>query len=33
MQEDENVIEYKWNQGVYDLKDMAILVKYKNITP
>ena len=31
--QDENLITYKWNQGVYSLEDMVILVKYKNITP
>ena len=31
--EDKTLITYKWNQGVYSLQDLLILVKYKNITP
>lgn len=31
--ETENIITYKWNNGVYNLQDMIILVKYENLTP
>lgn len=28
-----DIITYKWNEGVYSLQDMIILVKYNNLTP
>ena len=28
-----NLITYKWEQGVYSLNDMIILVKYNQISP
>lgn len=31
--ESENIVEYKWSNGVYSLEDMIILVKYGQITP
>lgn len=27
------ITTYKWDQGVYSLKDMVILVRYNQITP
>ena len=27
------MITYKWEEGVYSLEDLLILVKYKQITP
>lgn len=32
MEESMNIINYKWNNGVYSLKDLIILVEYKKIT-
>lgn len=29
----ENIVQYKWSNGVYSLEDMMLLVKYKQITP
>lgn len=29
----ENLITYKWEQGIYSLEDLVVLVKYKQITP
>lgn len=29
----DNLITYKWEQGIYSLEDLIILVKYKQITP
>ena len=31
--ESENLITYKWDEGIYSIQDMLILVKYKKITP
>lgn len=31
--ENENIITYKWEQGVYSLKDLIYLVEFKQITP
>ena len=31
--ESETMTIYKWEQGVYSLQDMIILVKYKQLTP
>ena len=31
--ESENMIVYKWDQGVYSLEDMIILVKYHQMSP
>lgn len=31
--EEKTLTTYKWEQGVYSLNDMMILVKYKQITP
>lgn len=31
--ETQNVIIYKWNQGVYSLEDMKVLVRYNKLTP
>ena len=31
--EEETLVTYKWDQGVYSLEDMLILVKYKKLTP
>ena len=28
-----NLITYKWEQGVYSLEDLVVLVKYNVITP
>ncbi len=28
-----NTITYKWNQGVYSLNDLLILVQYNQLTP
>lgn len=30
--ESKNLITYKWNQGIYSLEDLMILVKYKKMT-
>lgn len=31
--ESKNMIVYKWDQGVYSLEDMTILVKYHQMSP
>lgn len=31
--ESETMTIYKWEQGVYSLQDMIILVKYNQLTP
>ena len=31
--ESETITTYKWEEGVYSLQDMVILVKYKQLTP
>lgn len=31
--ENEILITYKWEEGIYSLDDMLILVEYKKITP
>ena len=31
--QEETLITYKWNQGLYSLNDLVILVKYKQLTP
>ena len=32
MKESQNIITYKWNEGIYSLEDLVILVKYKKLT-
>lgn len=31
--ENENIITYKWEQGIYNLKDLIYLVEFRQITP
>lgn len=31
--ETQNLITYKWNNGVYNLQDMLILVQFGNLSP
>ena len=31
--ESKEMVTYKWGEGIYSLKDMLILVKYKLISP
>lgn len=32
MKESINLITYKWNEGIYSLEDLKILVKYKKLS-
>ena len=33
MNESSDMVTYKWEQGVYSLEDLIILVKFNEITP